>query len=101
MIEAIQRAYYLRAMNPSETEVLVQLAVELGLDVGQFSNDLEAEKTHQTLAHQVAFSHSSPIAGFPSLMLEIAGQQWAVAVDYKDHHSTLEQIIALSNGVIK
>jgi len=97
MIEAIQRAYYLRAMNPSETEVLVQLAVELGLDVGQFSNDLEAEKTHQTLAQQVAFSHSAPIAGFPSLMLEIAGQQWVVAVDYKDHCVTLEQIKALSN----
>jgi putative protein-disulfide isomerase len=31
MIDAIQRAYYLRAMNPSNTSTLVQLAIELGL----------------------------------------------------------------------
>jgi len=101
MIEAVQRAYYLRAMNPSDTDVLVQLAAELALDITQFNHDLEAEKTHQRLERQIGFTRSAPIAGFPSLVLEVAGQQWAVAVDYKDHHSTLEQIIALSNGVIK
>jgi len=40
MIEAIQRGYYLRAMNPSEPETLAKLAGEIGLDVMEFSHGL-------------------------------------------------------------
>ncbi|MEH6582582.1 MAG: DsbA family protein, partial [Halioglobus sp.] len=40
MIDAIQQAYYLRAMNPSDNSTLIALASELGLDVTQFSEDL-------------------------------------------------------------
>lgn len=101
MIEAIQQAYYLRAMNPSDTTVLVELAAELGLDSGRFSDALESQKVHQQLAQQIEFSSTAPIAGFPSLVLEVAGQQHQVQVDYKDYHPTLAQIKALSNSYIE
>lgn len=101
MIEAIQQAYYLRAMNPSETEVLVQLATEIGLHSRQFSDDLEAEKTYQQLAQQIDHTCAAPIAGFPSLVLDVAGQQQPVRVDYKDYRPTLAQIKALSNSDIE
>ena len=97
MIEAIQNAYYVRALNPSQSSVLVQLAVELSLDVERFRADLDANKTHQLLARQVAFSRASQIAGFPSLVLARAGQQQPVQIDYKDYRVSLAQIKALSN----
>ena len=101
MIEAIQQAYYLRAMNPSDTAVLVQLATEIGLHSGQFSDDLEAEKTYQQLAQQIDLTCAAPIAGFPSLVLEVAGRQLPVRVDYKDYRLTLAQIKAFSSDTIK
>ncbi|RME33176.1 MAG: DsbA family protein, partial [Gammaproteobacteria bacterium] len=41
MIRAIQEAYYLQARNPSEREVLIELAGEIGLDPHRFALDLE------------------------------------------------------------
>ncbi len=37
MIHAIQNAYYLRAMNPSDTATLIELAGEIGLNKQQFN----------------------------------------------------------------
>jgi putative protein-disulfide isomerase len=97
MIEAIQQAYYLRALNPSDSDVLVQLANELGLNVSQFTEDLEAELTHQQLDHQVAFTRAAPIAGFPALLLQVRDELHTIAVDYKDYRPTLAEITALLN----
>ncbi|MCW8882871.1 MAG: DsbA family protein, partial [Sedimenticola sp.] len=49
MIKAIQQAYYLRAMNPSDDVTLVKLANELGLDARQFSDALNALGTQREL----------------------------------------------------
>ena len=95
MIEAIQRGYYLRAINPSDTQILITLAAELGLKTAQFSADLEADSTHQQLAQQISVAYAAPIIGFPSLLLQVADQQSPVAVDYKDHRTTLGKIIAV------
>ena len=69
MIEAIQHGYYLRAMNPSETDILVQFADELSLDTAIFAEDLESSETHQKLSEQMVFTRQAPISGFPSLAL--------------------------------
>lgn len=39
MVDAIQHAYYLRAMNPSDNNTQVTLAAEPGLDEEQFSEE--------------------------------------------------------------
>ena len=96
MIDAIQRGYYLRAMNPSDNSTLIQFAKELGLDVGNFENDLSSEETEAELQRQLSFTRSSPVTGFPSLVLVKDNKYYPVAVDYKDYQITLDEITAIS-----
>jgi putative protein-disulfide isomerase len=95
MIRAIQHAYYLRAMNPSDVETLVTLADELHLDTQKFATDLASTATEQEFERQVNFTRQSPTNGFPSLAIEIDGQLTAVIQDYKSHQTTLEHIASL------
>lgn len=89
MSDAIQRAYYLRAMNPSDGDTLVQLAAELNLDLDRFKSDFAAEEIEESLRQQVDFSRQSPIDGFPSLSMDIGGALVSVHRDYQDPQPTL------------
>lgn len=92
MIEAIQRAYYLRAMNPSDTDTLEFLAGELALDVDKFSADLRSSQTEEDLQQQLGFARRSPIRGFPSLVLEHKGQLVPIKLDYASAELTLAHL---------
>jgi len=98
MIDAIQRAYYLRAMNPSDLDTLETLATELGLDNGRFASDIRSDDIEQALRQQVQLARNSPIDGFPSLVLERDGELTAVTRDYKDHRPSLAHIASLLSG---
>ena len=95
MIAAIQRAYYLRAMNPSEPETLVQLAVEIGLDEAGFRTALHSDETEAEFASQIRLARSMGIRSFPSLVLKTDSGIKPVALDYQDHRVTLEDIRSL------
>lgn len=95
MIDAIQRAYYLRAMNPSDIETLEALASELGLDRERFDADIRSDEIESMLKADVALARRAPIDGFPSLVLELDGRQHVVTRDYLDHRPTLAHIEAL------
>jgi len=95
MTLAIQEAYYLRAMNPSDTNTLELLAIELKLDSRRFRSDLHSHETESELQRQVAFARSSPINGLPSLALGSGEQLTAVRLDYKDHEETLKHLAML------
>ena len=97
MINAIQRAYYLRALNPSDTDVLMCLAwdlfsQELNIDLDQFSNDMASAETEHELQRQIALSKVLPAIGFPSLILEVNGEQTLLTRDYQNHEAILKQI---------
>lgn len=92
MILAIQRAYYLRAMNPSDDATLIQLAQELGLDTDRFASDLNSEETRQHLQQHLQRAHSLPINGFPSLVVHTAGGYRPVALDYNSAGHMVEEI---------
>ena len=94
MILSIQKAYYLRAMNPSDEEVLEQLAVENGLDVEQFGIDLRSPATEAKLQLQISRARSWPVSGFPSLVLNTGQGMRALPLDYRSAHTTLEAISA-------
>ena len=98
MIDAIQRAYYLRAMNPSDIETLELLAGELDLVEERFASDIRSAEIEEELQRQVDFSRQSPIDGFPSLVLDIGGELISVMRDYKDPQSTLDHIERLISG---
>jgi len=89
MIDAIQRAYYLRALNPSDSEILIRLAAELsqqgqGVDVEQFSADLESPAIEQELQRQIALARELTHQGFPSIVLEHNGKRHSIVREYQD-----------------
>lgn len=98
MIDAIQRAYYLRALNPSDLTVLIDLAGELsqqkllGLDLEQFIVDINAADTDKELAKQIGLARQLSQQGFPSLVLEVNGVCHQVPLDYSDYKLTLDYI---------
>ena len=92
MTDAIQRAYYLRAMNPSSNDTLQQLAKELALDEKQFAQDLVSPEIEDKLQKDIAFSRSSPIQGFPSLALAIEDRLVPIVQDYTNYQVTLDDI---------
>lgn len=94
MILAIKRAYYLRAMNPSEYEVLSVLAGELDLDLEKFNFDLLSTQTERDLQEQISYSRSVGVSSFPSLLLDYNNELYRLAVDYKTPQITLDQIEA-------
>ncbi len=98
MTDAIQRAYYLRAMNPSDIDTLNTLAAEIGLDTAIFSEDLHSTETEQELQRQIQFSRASPIDGYPSLVLDKNGVLTTVTRDYKNARTTLAHIEKLVAG---
>jgi len=95
MIDAIQRAYYLRALNPSDSSVLIQLASELGLEPIKFAQDLSSPATQAEFKRQRGLAHSLPIQGFPSLVLKTDTQTTKIAINYLDASSMLNAIHSL------
>jgi putative protein-disulfide isomerase len=93
MINAIQRAYYLRAMNPSEPETLVQLAGELGMDKDAFRTALSSEDTEKEFRRRVYFARRLLVRSFPSLVLKTDDRTIPVTLDYQDHRVSLQEIL--------
>jgi putative protein-disulfide isomerase len=106
MINAIQRAYYLRALNPSDSEVLVNLASELSsqantaisateilaFDLTRFIADLSSATTQQKLMQQIELARELTNQGFPSLVLEHGGIRRQVQLNYKNYQATLTEL---------
>ncbi len=92
MIRGIQEAYYLRAMNPSNINTLIQIAKEQALDVERFEQDIHSSKTEKSLLEQVQLARQWQVPGFPSLMLSIGSALYPIDVNYKDATATIDQI---------
>jgi putative protein-disulfide isomerase len=92
MIEAIQQAYYLRALNPSEPETLVRLAGEIGLDQAWFGDILFSAETEAEFGRQLRLAQALGASSFPSLRLEAGGRVQPIQHDYQDHRISLEEI---------
>lgn len=92
MILAIQQAYYLHAMNPSDDDTLIGLAGEIGLDGVRFARDLNAPATRQQLEQEILLGRSIGAEGFPSLILEHQGRYQRLDYDYRDPAPVLAQL---------
>jgi putative protein-disulfide isomerase len=103
MVDAIQQAYYLRALNPSDVEVLITLAKELNdnsadFNLAAFINSINSEDVEQELQKQISLARALSQQGFPSLVLEVNGKRQQIPVNYTDHHITLDLIQEIING---
>jgi putative protein-disulfide isomerase len=95
MIEAIQKAYYLNAQNPSEKETLLALAKKLKLDVETFSEDLNSKETQEQLEKEMRFARQIGAQGFPSMIVDKDGQYQYVPLNYNDPQRSLNFVIDL------
>lgn len=69
MILAIQQAYYLQARNPSDEKVLIQLAMDIGLNTKKFINDLRSDKCQSQLESELQLCRELYVSSFPALVL--------------------------------
>lgn len=92
MTQAIQRAYYLQARNPSDEATLIELAEELGLDSRAFTTRLRDPDTQQALLAEISQARAMQADSFPSLVLEHEGGYWHIPIDYNDYQPMLEMI---------
>lgn len=99
MTDAIQRAYYLRAMNPSDNSTLVTLAQEIGLDQGRFAEDLTSEQIEADLQAEFSLRRNLGVYSFPSLVLARGKSLTPIEIDYRDHLPALQIIRAKLESV--
>ena len=95
MLLAIQQAYYLNALNPSDESVLITLAEELGLDKQQFSDDLISAETHKKLLAEFELRRKLKVYSFPSIVLDNDNSQTILEIDYNHADFIIEQIYQL------
>lgn len=95
MIRAIQEAYYLRAMNPSDTATLLQLAGELRLDIQQFNDDLRSKQTDSQLQLEIKQYQQLSSNGFPSLVLQVKAETIPIPIDYQRVAPMFDTIMTL------
>ena len=93
MLLAIQQAYYLDARNPSEDEVLIQLAAEVGLDVEMFIPDFKSEACRDALESQILLARSLYVHSFPSLVLLQGATESRIHIDYNSSDIIIQQIV--------
>ena len=93
MLLLIQQAYYLLARNPSDLDVLVALAEQLGLDTRQFVDDIQSEVCQNKLLEEIEFCRDINIYSFPSLVLKHGKSYTSLDIDYNDSKKILSQIL--------
>ncbi|HAT7738615.1 TPA: DsbA family protein [Vibrio vulnificus] len=92
MLEAIQHAYYLRAMPPHDEATHRQLAQEIGLNVQQFENDVTGRLLEGVFEEQLSLARSLGVNAYPSLVLQINDAYFPIEIDYLSTEPTLKLI---------
>ena len=92
MFEAIQRAYYQEARNPSDNATLLALADEIGLDKRRFEYDLTSEVTESLLQDDFNLRRSLTAREFPSLVLKHDTTQTWIVKGYANSETTLSRL---------
>lgn len=92
MLAAIQNAYYLQARNPSDNDVLIDLANDIGLDVTRFEADLMSEELNQQFMQELEFARSIGGNSFPSLFVATEQGIVELQVDYQSAETTIDQV---------
>jgi putative protein-disulfide isomerase len=95
MIGAIQTAYYQKAKNPSLQSTLLECALEVGLAVDRFVNDLTSDEIEEELHSEIGTARTLGVISFPSLLLEHDGRLFPVSVDYLDHETMIREIVSI------
>jgi putative protein-disulfide isomerase len=97
MLEAIQKAYYRQARNPSDPETLIEIAGEIGLDREQFAEDLSSPKVEELLQADFNFKYRLGVQGFPTLVLAKDDKYYALTIGYTEAEVVLQRLEMVLN----
>ena len=92
MIDAIQKAYYQRAMNPSNEDTMITLAKELELDIKKFKHDLYSEETIKNFNEKMNLRRKLHLNSFPSLAIKYKKEVYPINIKYNEPEMILKQI---------
>lgn len=92
MTEAIQRAYYKEARNPSNNSTLIELARETGLSVLDFEKDLISEETNEKLKQEINQARELFAESYPNLVLKTETGLFSIPIDYNNSEIMLDEI---------
>jgi putative protein-disulfide isomerase len=95
MIGAIQIAYYQKAKNPSLQSTLLHCALEVGLAVVKYANDLNSNEIEKELQNEIRIARRLGVISYPSLLLEHNGRLFPVTIDYFDHETIIREIVSI------
>lgn len=90
--EAVQRAYYLEARNPSDADTLTSLAGEVGLDPARFARDLVSPGVDARLHADFGLRRQLSVRQFPSLVLEQGERRTPITLGYDDGEAVLGRL---------
>ncbi len=104
MILGIQRAYYLNAKNPSNIDVLTDVATSIGLKPEQFIHDMASQSVEMQLQEQLQLARRLSAQGFPSLVLSEGNNTGdnkgdrlhAIPLDYNNSHTMQQAIVNIA-----
>lgn len=92
MLSAIQHAYYLEARNPSDDEVLLSLAANIGLDAAKFEVDFFSAELNKEFLQELEFARRIGGNSFPSLFVATEQGIIELQVDYQSAETTIDQV---------
>ena len=92
MINEIQKAYYLKAENPSDVKTLINCAKRIGVEEQNFENVLTSKVVDSLFIKQMSLARSMQANGFPSLILRMDKTILPIYIDYNDANVMVEQI---------
>jgi len=93
MIEGIQKAYYLNALNPSNEDTLINIAQDIGLNEELFRQDIKSTEINDLLLDQIHTIKTISISGFPSLVFVKKNNFKRIKIDYLNSNNIINQII--------
>lgn len=99
MIKGIQKAYYQRAMNPSDEDTLILVAKEIGLNVQKFTQDLTSAQTIDLFKEELEKRRKLRVNSFPSLLLQYKKECYPINIEYNNSSKMLNQIKDLSENI--
>jgi len=100
MLEALQKAYYQEARNPTDDHTLIEVAGEIGLDTEQFKDDLYSEQVQELFRQDLGFKNAFGIQGFPTLVMQKDDNFYALTIGYIEAEVVLERAQAVLDGNI-
>lgn len=92
MTYAIQQAYYLQAKNPSDLEILSDIASSIGLDSDHFRQRMFSTQLMQDFESELNQVRSIGVNSFPSLVLETGTRRSNIPINYTSAEVVLQDI---------